>query len=44
MMCDLLIANENTKFGQPEINLGVFPAAEELNDYQKLLVKLKLWI
>ena len=27
MMCDLLIANENTKFGQPEINLGVFPAA-----------------
>ena len=27
MMCDMLIANENTKFGQPEINLGVFPAA-----------------
>ena len=29
MMCDLLIANENTKFGQPEINLGVFPAVED---------------
>ena len=27
MMCDLIFANENTKFGQPEINLGTFPAA-----------------
>jgi enoyl-CoA hydratase len=27
MMCDFIIAAENAKFGQPEVNLGVMPGA-----------------
>ena len=27
MMCDMIIAADNAKFGQPEINLGVMPGA-----------------
>ena len=27
MMCDLIIAADNAKFGQPEINLGIMPGA-----------------
>jgi enoyl-CoA hydratase len=27
MMCDIVIAADNAKFGQPEINLGVMPGA-----------------
>jgi len=27
MHCDMIVASENTRFGQPEITLGVMPGA-----------------
>jgi enoyl-CoA hydratase len=34
MMCDIMIAADNAKFGQPEITLGVIPGEREQSTYK----------
>ncbi len=41
MMCDFVIAADNAKFGQPEINLGVMPGAGGTQRMAKAIGKAK---